>query len=114
MPAGTTWMRSRDSCRVPQCRPLAMPAGTTWMRSPLAGQGQRGVDQANMGERLGVVAQGLPGVWLELLGQQPDIVGCREQGLEILGCATFISSERAAFDVPEAANAERPLRSRRP
>src|SRR5215207_9810510 len=62
-----------------------------------------------MGECLWEVAERCSRLPVDLLGQQPDIVGVPEEALERRGSTGEISSPSATFDCPEAADAEGPL-----
>src|SRR5688572_10025529 len=53
---------------------------------PHAGtQAEGGVDQRHVGERLGEVAEQPPVGRVELLGEEPEVVGRRQAALEQLG-----------------------------
>src|SRR4029453_2079403 len=80
-------------------------------RSRVSGGGalelDRGVDDAHMTEGLREVAKQFAGHRIDLLGQQPDIVGVLEQVLVQLAAALNLASQYQVVDQPEAAQHER-------
>src|SRR5579884_618337 len=66
-----------------------------------AAQRQRRVDQTYVGERLGEVAQRLPGVGIELLGEQANVVGACQKVLEHGSRPIDLTRKGQRLDRPE-------------
>ena len=78
------------------------------------GQRQRGVDQADVGERLREIPERGSGLRVDLLGEEPDVVRVGEESLEGVRGPCQVAALRPALDRPEAADAEGALAGRQP
>ena len=67
-------VRVSGDAAVSPCRAAAAPSGSSLQLLAPLGQddASRGLDQGQVGERLGEVAEGMAGVGVELLGEQPQ------------------------------------------
>lgn len=65
-----------------------------------------GVDEADVAERLGEVAQKLPGSRIDLLREQTEVVPVREKTLEELPRAGKVAGESEVVDEPPATDHE--------
>src|SRR6185437_1558217 len=77
-------------------------------------EGDRGLDQAEMRERLREVPDQLAGVRVDLLGQQADVAAEPQQALEQLSRTLQLAGAREALHEPERADRERRLVSGKP
>ena len=78
------------------------------------GEGQRRVDQPDVRERLREIPERRPGLRVDLLRIEPNVVRVAEQSFEGRGRAGQIPAASAALDRPEAADAEGALPGRQP
>src|SRR5215510_3979226 len=70
---------------------------------------RRGVDQPDVAEGLGKVAEQLAGIWVDLLGEEADIIEVRDGTLEDVPCPTRLVSQSQGMCQPERAQHEHAL-----
>ncbi len=77
-------------------------------------QGEGGIDQSDVSECLGKVAQRRAALGVDLLGEEADVVRVLQKALERLAGAAEVAPQSLSGDCPEAADPERAFSRRKP